>query len=161
MKILVAYDSVFNNTKKLAELLGVFLSNENEVSVKRVSEVDKGDMNNLDFLFIGSPTRAFQPTKQTKNFIKQMDQTALKHMTVAVFDTRMVIDDNSPKVLKYLVRKKGYANDTMANLFEKKGGKVVSDWGSFFVDDSEGPLSAGEDTHITDWASNILDDYKK
>lgn len=157
MKILIAYDSVFNNTKQLAELLGVYLSDENDVSVKRVNEVKEYDVQNLDVLFIGSPTRAFQPTKDTRKFIKEIDPTELKSMKIAVFDTRMVIDDSSPKVLKYLVKKKGYANDTMAKLIEKNGGDVVSDMGSFFVDESEGPLSAGEETHITVWAKKILE----
>lgn len=156
MKILIVYDTVFNNTKMVAESIGSELSISNNVEVVKADNVEANNLKDIDVLFVGSPTRMFQPTKNVRNFINHLSGSDLNGVKIAVFDTRMVIDESTPKILRYLEKKKGYANDTMLTLFEKKGGNVSPNAGEFYVLDTEGPLKEGEVDRIRLWSNAII-----
>ena len=54
---LVIYDSVFGNKEKIAQGIGEALG---DARVKSVKEVNSSDLEDLNILIVGSPTRGFQ-----------------------------------------------------------------------------------------------------
>lgn len=151
MKCLVVYESIFGNTKKVAEMICETVGEE--CSIKHVDNIEIDEV--FDLIFIGSPTRAFKPTKNIVGFVKRLPlfQNAKK---VALFDTRFDINKHDSKLLKYMVRKFGYSNDTLTKLCNKDGIIVIGEPGEFFVDDTEGPLGEEEFLKITKWTNDIM-----
>ncbi len=137
MKSLVIYDSFFGNTKKVAEEIAQFL----ESDLFKVNEFNRS-IDEYDLIVIGSPTRGFRPTKGIVSFTKKIPKESLK--LIVIFDTRMKIDETTPKILKVMVKKFGYSNDTLLSILEKKKIKVALEPIEVFVENSEGPLSQNE-----------------
>jgi len=54
MRVLVAYYSETGNTKKVARAICEEVSKEHEASLKRVSEITVGDLNDYEVVFLGS-----------------------------------------------------------------------------------------------------------
>ena len=73
MKARVVYDSFFGNTEKIAQAIaqaiGEVLGSQEEVEVLRVGEVSPGPWAGVALLVVGSPTRAFSATPETKKFL--------------------------------------------------------------------------------------------
>ena len=57
MKTLVVYDSVFGNTEKIAKAMAEAIGGE----AKQVASVQASDLDGVDVLLAGSPTRGFPP----------------------------------------------------------------------------------------------------
>jgi hypothetical protein len=51
-------------------------------------------------LIIGSPTRAFKPTKAIVDFLIQIPSDGIKGIKVAAFDTRVNTEDVNSRILK-------------------------------------------------------------
>lgn len=66
MKTLVIYDSVFGNTEKVAQAIAAALGTQ----AVPVSQVEAGQMQGLDLLVAGSPTRKFSPTEGISKLLK-------------------------------------------------------------------------------------------
>ena len=149
MKSLVIYGSYFGNTEKIAQAIAEQL-NTKAVNVK---EFKKEMLDNVDFLVVGSPTRAFRPIDSINEFIGELPK--LDGMKVAAFDTRIKIENFNSKLLKFLVKIFGYAADPLLKKLEKKGGKKVLEPDGFYVEDSEGPLLDGELKRAKEWVRGI------
>lgn len=154
MKALVVYESFFGNTEKIARAVGMAMGLE-ESEVVTAASVSAEQIKNLDLLVVGSPTRAFQPCPDTKSFLKDMPAGVLKGIKVAAFDTRVVISDKTPGILKILVKVFGYAAEPISKSLIKKGGTQVQDPAGFFVLESEGPLKEGELERAAEWAKGF------
>ncbi len=59
MKALVVYESMFGNTRTVAEAIGHGLSRSLEVTVIRASEADSSVLNGKSFVVVGGPTHAW------------------------------------------------------------------------------------------------------
>jgi len=70
-QILVAYDSMSGNTKKLADAIGEGASSVDgsEVVVKNVKDVDDADLKSADGILLGSPTHMGGISAGMKTFI--------------------------------------------------------------------------------------------
>lgn len=55
MKVLIVYDSVFGNTKKIALAIGNSLSSKENVETLRVSDVNPEQLIGLELIIVGSP----------------------------------------------------------------------------------------------------------
>jgi flavodoxin len=154
MKALVVYESFFGNTEKIARAVGTAMELEDSEVVTAAS-VSVEQIKNLDLLVVGSPTRAFQPCPDTKSFLKNLPAGVLKGIKVAAFDTRVVISDKTPGILKILVKVFGYSAEPIAKSLIKKGGTQVQDPAGFFVLESEGPLKEGELERAAEWAKGF------
>lgn len=142
MKVLVVYDSVFGNTKKVAQGIGeAFVTKDHKADCKSVNDLKNYDYTNIEMIIIGSPTRAFKPTKAVVDFIKGIDKEIANKVKFGIFDTRMDVVKVDNKVLTFMVKFFGYADSTMMKLVKKRGGKIVCQPKGFIVEDSEGPLS--------------------
>ncbi len=150
---LVIYDSVFGNTAKVAKAIGEALGG---APVKKVSDVSMADLENVKILFVGSPTRAFNPTPAIKNFLKGLGKGELNGVKAAAFDTRIPLDKAEPGFLRFMIKIFGYADTKMVKQLEKAGADIALDSAGFAVKDSEGPLADGELERARAWAKKIL-----
>jgi len=155
MKILIVYDSVFGNTEKIAKAIGDSFGAEDNAEVLKVSDVKPEQLQNLDLLIVGSPTRAFKPTKAIVDFLIKIPANGLKEVNVAAFDTRISTTDANSRLLNGLVRVFGYAAKPIADKLQKKGGNLMASPEGFFVKDSEGPLKDGELERAVNWAMAV------
>ena len=156
MKVLIIYDSVFGNTEQVAQVMGSALGSQAEVNILRVGDVKPEHLTGLDVLIVGSPTRAFSPTPETKKLLGSIPQHGLKGIKVAAFDTRIALSDVDSRILPVFVKVFGYAAKPIADRLTKKGGDLIISPEGFFVKGSEGPLKDGELERATDWAKQII-----
>ncbi len=156
MKALVVYDSVFGNTEKIARAIGSALGSPEDVGVMQVGKAGLEQLKGLSVLVVGSPTRAFNPTKPTTAFLKSLPSHTLDGVVVAGFDTRTNIDE-APGFLKFMVKFFGYAAEPIAKRLTKAGGKEAAAPAGFVVADTEGPLKDGELERAAVWAKQILE----
>ncbi|MDI7246988.1 MAG: nitric oxide synthase [Bacillota bacterium] len=159
MKALVVYDSVFGNTEKIALAVGNSLGPKENIATLRVGDVKPDHLNALELLIVGSPTRAFRPTKAVDDFLNGIPSNGLKGVKVAAFDTRISTADVRSSflraVLSVMVRLFGYAAKPIADKLGKKGGSLIAPPEGFFVKDSEGPLKEGELERAAKWARQV------
>lgn len=140
MKVVVVYDSVFGNTKKVALRIDKALKElGHESQVLQVKECTN-NLEDIELMIIGSPTRAFKPTKDIVDFIKSLNKDQVKNTSFAIYDTRIDVVKANNKFLSLMVKLFGYADDTMIKLISKKGGKILGSSQGFYVEESEGPL---------------------
>ncbi len=155
MNILIVYDSYFGNTKEIAYMIAGKLEEDNELKIVKADDVEKEDMNDIDLLVVGSPTRAFKPSPKITQFMKQIEFGSLKGVKVAVFDTRISKEDTNIKILKGMIKIFGYAANPMAKLLARKGGEIVVEPIGFYVADTEGPIKDGEKERVIQWIGEI------
>jgi flavodoxin I len=154
MKVLIVFDSFFGNTKLIAEEIGAALGTP-EVSVVHVSEVGENDLDDVDVLFVGSPTRAFRPTPAIQNWLRSLTKDRLRGIEVAAFDTRIAVGDIDSRVLPVLVNIFGYAAEPIEMTLIRKGGIPALPPIGFYVTGSEGPLKDGELQRARVWAAQV------
>lgn len=151
MKVLIVYESFFGNTEKIALAMDKALGAHN-VETVRASEVKPERLAGLDLLIVGSPTRAFRPTKAITDFLKGIPSGGLKGVRVAAFDTRIALEDTKSRFLRFVVGIFGYAAKPISDKLVKKEGLLVIPPEGFFVKGSEGPLKEGELERAAGWA---------
>jgi menaquinone-dependent protoporphyrinogen IX oxidase len=156
MKALVVYDSYFGNTEDIAIAIGNVLKEHMSVDIRRVSKLDPKRVKGIDFMVVGSPTRAFQATRKIKEFLKGITKEEYAHMKVIAFDTRMATEDTDSKMLNRMVKTFGYAAKPMGEIMKKRGAKLLLDPIGFYVKGTEGPLKAGEKERAATWIKEAL-----
>jgi flavodoxin len=157
MKSLVIYDSVFGNTEQIALSIGNYLGSKENVAILQVSAIKPEQLVGLDLLIVGSPTRAFRPTKAISSFLNKIPSNSLKGIKVAAFDTRMSADDVKPHIVNLFMKLFGYAAKPIADKLKKKGGDLLVPPEGFFVKDSEGPLKDNELERAANWAKLFIE----
>lgn len=154
MKTAVVYDSFYGNTQKIAEEIGKAVG-EGAI-VFNVEAFNKEDIKKFDLLFIGSPTRIFRPTRAIVRLTKYISKYK-GNLKIAYFDTRMSITENEPPFLKKMVKRFGYATDTMTKIFSKKNVIGIQKPNWFYVGDTEGPLLDDEIKKAIEWTKEIVE----
>jgi len=91
------YDSFYGNTKQVALAIGDSLASFGSCDTLHVDEITPEHLKGIDILIVGSPTRAFRPTKSISSLLDVIPQGALKGIGVAAFDTRMAQADVPPE----------------------------------------------------------------
>ena len=152
MKALIVYDSIYGNTRKIAQSIGGAITGD--VKVLRAGEVNLSELESISFLIVGSPTQGFRATKPIQAFIESISGDTLKGVNVAVFDTRIPANEVG-KGLRLLMKMGGYAAPRIAQALNKKGGNLVAPAEGFFVKDKEGPLKEGELERAISWAKEM------
>jgi flavodoxin len=93
MKAIIAFDSVYGNTKMVAdELAEEFKQMGYESQVIDLKQWDRTTPSG-DVLFIGSPTRVVRMTRPAKRFAKKLDEKIWEGKPIYAFDTIMVPAD--------------------------------------------------------------------
>lgn len=152
MKSLIVYDSFFGNTEKVAQAIGSVLG----ASVRRVTDVVPADLENLDLLMVGSPTRSFRPSPAVTEWLNALPDGSLRGMKVSAFDTRIPTGTIKSPIFRYIVGHAGYADAPITKTLVKKGGILTVSSEGFLVEGTEGPLKEGELERATAWAQKFL-----
>ena len=151
----MVYDSVFGNTEQVAYAIRDALGSD--VEALRIGDAKHAQVAGLDYLIVGSPTRAFNPTKAITTFLKKMPRDSLKGVKVAAFDTRLDTEDVNSSVLNVFVKLFGYAAKPIGDRLQKKGGTLVAPPEGFYVEDSEGPLRDDELEQAATWTEQLIE----
>jgi flavodoxin len=154
MKILVIYDSVYGNTKKVAEAATQALEKSNKVELLHAKDAKEADMQGLDLLIIGSPTHGGWFSEDVRNFFSRISKNALEKVKAAAFDT------STPKqgqgfFINMITRIFGNAAPRIAKALAQKGAEVI-DSKIFWVDGKEGPMLEGELKKAKKWAKELV-----
>jgi flavorubredoxin len=111
VKVFVAYDSKYGNTKLAAEkiLEGITEVGGIETAIGSVKEIDVGTVADYDVIVLGGPNHMGRPSRTMKKFVERLAEQNLKAKKVAVFGTysgnvRPV--DRAVKKLEKMVQKK-------------------------------------------------------
>ncbi len=123
---------------------------------KSSAEVKSESLTSIDLLIVGSPTQAFRPLPAIKTWLANLKPDQLKGVKVAAFDTRIASQDVNSRVLPVMIKMFGYAAKPIADSLVKKGGRLVVPPEGFYVEDTEGPLKAGELERAASWADQVL-----
>jgi len=161
MKILIIYDSVFGNTKQIAQAIGNTFSSEKNIKTIHINDVKPEYLIGLDLLIVGSPTRSFRPTEVIKRFLNKLSSNSLNGISVAAFDTRFSLNHVEPKILRFMVKIGGYAARPITKKLLKKGGEFLQSPEGFIVTGVEGPLKIGELERAENWARLIISKYQQ
>ncbi|MBN1619059.1 flavodoxin domain-containing protein [Candidatus Dojkabacteria bacterium] len=164
MKALVIYDSYFGNTEQISKKIHETISQKKnwECDIAKISSTSSSLLENtsLDLLIVGSPTRAFSPSDNTKHFLKHLRKGQLDHIKIAAFDTRADLEQVNSKILNFMVGILGYAAKPINNKLVKAGAQSIIAPEGFTVKASEGPLSNGELERAEKWTLQILEKFE-
>ena len=145
MKALVIYDSLYGNTKTIAQAIGDALPGE--VEVLHVDDVNVPSLASYGLLIAGAPTHGARPSPDMRGFLDQIQAPALEGVNVAGFDTRLT---------NRLILFFGTAAPKIVTALKKKGGTLVGTPEGFFVTGGEGPLKEGEIARAAAWAKGLV-----
>ena len=147
MKVIVVYDSMFGNTKKVAEEIGKSISEnkEREVSVNDVKKVKADEVFNYDLILVGSPNHMGGPSRPIKKFIDGLKKIDLKGKKVAVFDT--YVKKNVGKAVRKMEKR------IIKNIPELN---LLAPGLSIKVMGIRGPLEEGEILRAIDFGKNVV-----
>ena len=154
---LVIFDSVFGNTEKIARAIAAGLGSPATVAIVQAGEARVEHLGKVGLLVVGSPTRGFRPTETLAELLKRIPPNALKGIRVAAFDTRLKADELSSAGVRFIVKAGGYAAKRIAEGLKKAGGNLIVPPEGFYVEDTEGPLKAGELERATRWAGGLVE----
>ncbi len=164
MKTIVAYESWFGNTQRVAEIVAGVLSATGEVEVVSVDDPLPSVMH-VDLIVIGAPTHVHGLSNKAsregaiqqrggigevgigaRGWIEQLPLCGGPR--VAVFDTRA----HKPELLV------GSAAHGLAKRLTRRGYKLVVEPESFFVEGTPGPLEKGELEHAVEWGKVLANE---
>lgn len=145
MNTCIVYDSIFGNTKQVAEALANALRKFGQVEIITVEHTHPLELANMDVLILGSPTQGWRPTPTMRDLLEYIPAEALNKLTIACFDTRF---DRSTMLT-------GSAAKQMTKRLHKRGASHLLPTKSFFVEGTHGPLKAGELEEAVKWSHLI------
>lgn len=144
VKGIVAFDSVFGNTKLVAEALKDELEKAgHEVVIMNVRE-SRAVPSQGDFLLVGSPTRMGTMTGRSKRLVRKLDLDAWNDRPVSVFDTYVRLPDDPKEREKTLKWVEPGAAGKLGAFAAGRGLNVRSPSLRCAVMDMKGPLADGE-----------------
>jgi len=169
MRTVIVYESMFGNTRRIAQAIAEGIGPGADVRVLGVADVDAGELEGADFIVIGGPTHALsmsrpgtrrgapgQTTKAGSDLVLEPGAAtgpgvrevlaSLGHVgaRAAAFDTRI----NAPAVLT------GRASKAIKRSLDRRGLMVVADPESFLVD-KKSHLLPGETDRARAWGAHL------
>lgn len=165
MEAIVTFESVYGNTRAIAEAVADGLRSVGEVKVVSHDELGEAD---TDLLVVGAPTHMHGlPTTFSRKMAAraseeehlELDPSATsgpgirarlsglkgEGRSAAAFDTR---GDANPAMT-------GSAARSIAKRLRRRGFELVAEPESFFVEDAEGPLADGELDRAREWGRTL------
>jgi len=164
IRALVAYESMFGNTERVAQAVAAGLGLEDiEATVIDVSGASPVDVRDVDLLVVGAPTHAFSLSRPTtrsdavsQGGRKSAEGTGMREWlealpedgsapVAAAFDTRVT-------KVRYLPAS---ASRRAAHLLSKHGCRMVASPAGFLVRDVAGPLESRQVDRAIAWARQV------
>lgn len=157
MNILILYDTVFGNTKKIAEAVADgFSAAKAKVRLIHAGETETFDIETADLLVVGSPTRAFRPTAATMKVLKN-PLFVFTGKRFAAFDTRIDPEEIKSAFFRKIVTGFGYAADAIEKTLLKRGAVKIAEGHPFIVTGDQGSVLKKRETEAAfDWARTLL-----
>ena len=157
---MVVYDSVYGNTKQVAEAIAEQIKADgNEVILVNLRETAKPVLNG-DIMFLGSPTRWFKMTSEAKNFVMSMKDLGWKDQPIVMFDTMMGVPENMDERNKGKWAVKGAA-PKLRDLAKDKGLKAQDSVLHIGVTGMKGPLTTTGKEEAKKYVQQIMVSLKK
>jgi flavodoxin len=164
MRALVVYESMFGNTALVARQVADGLACHADVEIREVSEAPAEPDEVLDLVVLGGPTHAFSMSRaSTREDARRQGATGTTatglrewmdglhagahHPRVVAFDTRVTKVRRIP----------GSAARRATKVANKLGYLVAERPESFFVEDTDGPLAAGELERAHAWGERLAE----
>jgi len=163
MRALVVYESMFGNTAMVAREVAEGLAAHGDVELRSVAEALGEPDESLDLVVVGGPTHAFSLSRPTtredarrqgagaaadgpglREWLEGL-HAGTHHPHVAAFDTRVTKVRRIP----------GSAARKASKVIGGLGYLVAERPESFFVEDTDGPLAAGELERARAWGDRI------
>lgn len=163
MRALVVYESMFGNTAKIAREVAEGLAAHGQVELRSIREAPIAPDEALDLVVVGGPTHAFSmsrpatredarrqgagPAADGPGLREWLDglHAGAHHPMVVAFDTRVTKVRRIP----------GSAARKASKVAGSLGYSVAERPESFFVEDVDGPLAAGELGRARAWGDRI------
>jgi len=162
MKELVVYESMFGNTRQIAEAIAAGLAESADVAAIEVSDTTAEAAEAADLLVAGGPTHAFSMSRPSTRsdavnrgasegrdgigLREWLDALPARHgPMLATFDTRVAKMRHWP----------GSAAKAAAKVGRHDGYELAAPPMSFYVDDVDGPLLDGELDRATTWGRQL------
>jgi len=142
MKGVVAYDSVYGNTKQVAEAIAEQIRSEGHEADLIALRDGVGGASAGDFLFLGSPTRIGRMTKNAKEFVEGLDREHWKSRPIVAFDTVGPLSEDEEKRREWLSRIEKSAATRMQELARKCGLSAYPEVLHVAVTGFKGPLAS-------------------
>jgi flavorubredoxin len=154
VKVFVAYDSKYGNTKLAGESVaeGIKEAGNIETVVRYIKEIDLEKLVDYDALVLGAPNHMAMPSQAMKKFVNMLAELDLKAKNVAVFGTysgRARNPDRAVKKLQKMIENK------LPNL------KPILPSLSIRVRGVKGPLAEGELPKCKDFGRKIANQLKQ
>lgn len=144
MKAVIAVDSVYGNTAKVAEAMKEEIEKTgNQAELINLSKEFRVPSDG-DIVLVGSPTRIGKMTRKAKKFVKKLDTGAMAGKTVVTFDTHMMLPEDPKEREKSMKWVEPGAAGRLSELARQRGLKVHPSSLRFKVTDMKGPLAPGE-----------------
>ena len=155
MKVMIAFDSVYGNTKMVAnEVAVVFKELGHEAELIDLKSWDRQTPTG-DILFIGSPTRMVRMTRPAKRFAKKLDQDLWDGKPVYAFDTIMVPVDQAQQAKAAKWTANGAA-PKIKELLAERGLKVQDKMLRVPVTGLKGPLADSWKGQIRAFVADVV-----
>jgi flavorubredoxin len=150
MNAVVVYDSHYGNTERIAQAIADALHAAGQARAIRVADADPVELQGVDLLVVGSPTQGWRPTPAVQHFLDQISAAPIRELAVACFDTRF----RKPRWMT------GSAAERITRTMRRRGGELLLEPESFFVQGTEGPLESGELERASGWALLLCRTYE-
>lgn len=141
MKTIVVYDSVFGNTRAIAETIAKEFGSEGKAVHVRDAKVT--ELTKAELIIVGSPIIAWKPSEGMEAFLSLLPTDSLAGVKAVTFDTRVKIFH-------------GDAAGKIAKKLEDCGARIVAKPKFFTVIGKEGPLANGEIEKASLWAKELM-----
>jgi flavodoxin len=151
-KALIVYDSLFGNTKTVAEHLAMGIEESGiEVDCMHIDDIKINQMSDYDLLAIGGPTHMINVSKPMRAFLDRLSTIDLRGKFGFSFDTRVVSRMNS--------RRWFILENSAAKRIESRMRKlkmvIIRKRESAIVGGREGPLESGVEDAFLDIGKEI------
>jgi flavodoxin len=141
MKGLVVFDSVYGNTKRVAEAIAEQIKTDgHSADLLNLGENEAKDVE-ADFIFVGSPTRMGRMTKKAKGFVEGLDKEYWKNRPIVSFDTVGPLSGDDEKRKKWLELITKSAATRMQELARERGLSAHPEVLHIAVTGFKGPLA--------------------
>ena len=140
MKALVVYESMWGNTREIAEAVASGLGRHVEVGTVDVQVAPAALPADLDLIVLGGPTHA----DGLREWLDRLPSTTTGP-AFAIFDTRLGIARPLPSS----------AGRKVAKMIADRGYRLVSEPHSFYVHGHDGPLEHSERSRAALWGERV------
>ncbi len=141
MKAVVAYDSYYGNTKRVAESVAQELGVQgHEAELRSVRDKYPAPPQG-DVLFVGSPVRMGSTTRRVKKYVDKLDKSFWSGRPLVVFTTILALpEDPKPERVESRDKYDLAAGKKLADLAKAAGLTVLDDRLAVDVSGLKGPL---------------------